>query len=273
MESNRILIRPRSFDSGTLAFEIDSLDGISDALKPLYVADGDKFKLKISGLPEPKNQADVSGLKSALEKEREAARKSAKELAKWKRLGLSQDEIQAVLDKDKKAAEDTARESGDYEALMAQAKEKWDKERDDLLARAETAEAHEREAVVNSQLTGSLAKAGFTEEGLALIPQMLAPRVKIETIDGQRVTTIMTEDMAAPMIGEAGTDRATFAELAKATAVKFPSLVKSDMNGGGGKPSGSGGNGGGKQMLRSEFNKLHPLEQSATVAGGTTIVD
>jgi len=50
-----------------LKAELDSLDGLDDSLKGLYVEQDGKFRLDAEGV-------DNSGLKSALEKERKAAR-------------------------------------------------------------------------------------------------------------------------------------------------------------------------------------------------------
>jgi hypothetical protein len=161
---------------------------------------------------------------------------------------------------------------GDFDTLMEQAQNKWAEERTAFQADLDEARSHEHSAVIENQLIGSLVAAGFTEEGISLLPQMLAKRVKIETIDGKRVSTIMTEDGSGPMGGEDG-GRATFAELAKTVSVKFPSLVNSQRLGGGGKPPSGGGNGSVKQMLRSEFDKLSGGEREQVISDGIAVVN
>ena len=252
-------------------FLLDSLDGLDAAYHGMYKKNkAGKFELQVKGMPK---QEDTKGLKKALETERENARAAAAEVRAWEKLGLTPDEITAIQKEADDAETELAKKNGDFDALMAQAKKKWDKERDELVAERDAAQSNEREAVIENQLMGSLSQAGFNEEGLSLLPNMLAPRVKIETIDGKRVTTILTKDGSAPMVGDGDGGRATFAELAKEASVAYPSLMNSQRRGGGGKPSEAGGSGSGKQMLRTEWNDLHPSEQQAVIADGTTLVD
>ena len=69
-----------------LKLTLDSLDGVDEAIKSLYVEQDGKFKLAVDGLE------DTSGLKSALEKERKA-RRDAEQRAK---LALSDEELEEV---------------------------------------------------------------------------------------------------------------------------------------------------------------------------------
>lgn len=77
-----------------LALTIDTLDGIDEGIKALYVADTDgKFKLDLEGYEDPK------GLKSALEKERTAA-KDANRLLKdtlKKYEGIDPEQVKTIL--------------------------------------------------------------------------------------------------------------------------------------------------------------------------------
>ena len=56
-----------------LALELSNLDGLDDAVKGLYVESDGAFKLDVSGLPE---MPDVTGLKTALQSERDAAKQA-----------------------------------------------------------------------------------------------------------------------------------------------------------------------------------------------------
>ena len=55
----------------TLAIKVDSVEGLDEATQALYVADGDGFKLDVSG---------IEGLESALKKERTGNRTASREL-------------------------------------------------------------------------------------------------------------------------------------------------------------------------------------------------
>ena len=72
-----------------LALLLDSLDGVAEALKPMYVAHEGKFRLDVDGVE------DVSGLKSALQKERDAAKLAQAELKKY--AGVDPDKYKGLL--------------------------------------------------------------------------------------------------------------------------------------------------------------------------------
>lgn len=90
---------------------VDSLDALPETLRDLYVADGAKFKLDVSGIE------DTSGLKSALEKERKSARESEAQSRAWKSLGKTTEEIQALIEAQAKSEEDSALKAGEFDKL------------------------------------------------------------------------------------------------------------------------------------------------------------
>jgi hypothetical protein len=83
-----------------LAYKLDSLDGLDEALKPLYAKDGDKFVL----------QVDDSGASSAVRKERERAEAAERALKDREKADLEQ--------KTAKEREELERK-GEYEKLRA----------------------------------------------------------------------------------------------------------------------------------------------------------
>lgn len=63
----------------TLKFQLDSLEGVDEAIQSLYVEKDGKFVLGIDGLPQ---QEDVTGLKAKVEEllgEKKAAEKARRE--------------------------------------------------------------------------------------------------------------------------------------------------------------------------------------------------
>lgn len=252
-----------------LAFEVESLDGIDDAVKGLYAEADGKFRLNISGLPKPE---DTTGLKKALE----AERRRAKGAEAYTRLGKTPEEIQELLSAQERAEEERKKKAGDFEALRKQDAEKHQKALKDFEGELEAARASERSAIISHQLTTALAKAGATEDGLEFLPDRLASRIKIETVDGKRVTRIVQADGETPMAGSDSRGLATFDDLAKEIMTKHPGLFKSDRPGGGGTPPNKGpaGGGSGKTMPRSEFDNIEdPAERASIIRSGTKITD
>jgi len=251
-----------------LKFIIDSLEGLDENTVKLYekTADG-KYQLKVEGLPEPE---DTSGLKTALQKERSNVSKLEGDLKAWKKLGETPDAVTETINGLKKAKGDPA----DGEKLLEQAQAKHKAEIETLTAERDKALASERTAIIENQFTASLAKAGFSDTGLSMIPKLHSERVKISEREGKRVIDIMTEDGSGPMVGTGEGSRATFDDLAKEFSVKYPDLLKSGRKGGGGTPPGNGGGGGSeKQMLRSDWNELDPIDQQKTIDDGVQLVD
>ncbi|MDF1685354.1 MAG: hypothetical protein P1U50_01080 [Parvibaculaceae bacterium] len=250
-----------------LKLELDSLDGLDDAMKGLYEESDGKFKLAVEGLE------DTSGLHSALTAERETRKKAEKEAAIFKRAGKTPEEIQELIEAQQKREEDDAKKRGDFEAIRKQDAEKFNAEREQLTSELEKMRASERSAIIETQLTSSLAKAGFTEEGLGLLPGVLSNRIKIETIDGNRKVQIFQEDGETPLAGSNKDGTANFEDLAKLVATQYPSLVSSTAKGGSGKQPGSAGRSDQKQMLRSEFDGLSAAEKAEIAQSGVKLID
>lgn len=216
-----------------LKLVVDSLDGIPEALHGEYEQDGDKFRLKVDGIE------DTSGLKSALEKERKAARELEKRVKRWEALGKTDEEIQALLAAAEEAERKKAELEGDHSKILKQHQEKWAKEKADLEAELNAARTSERGAIIGTSVMSALTKAGVTEEGADLLPDRLSGRIKFEIEDGKRVLKIMQADGETPMAGSGKDGAATFDDLVKEATEKWPSLFKGSGNSGSGKPPGN----------------------------------
>lgn len=70
-----------------LKFEVDTLDEIPESYRNEYVELNGKYRLDLDGYEDPVN------LKSALQKEREAARKYSAQLKQYEQIGLSVEDI------------------------------------------------------------------------------------------------------------------------------------------------------------------------------------
>jgi len=231
---------------------VDTLDSVPEAARSFYEEKEGKFALKVEGME------DVSGLKTALQKEREAA----KEAKRYKELGLSVEEIAELKALREKTEEDKAKALGDFDKLREKLTGQHQAELKKLQDRMAALERSEHQAVVTTGLMKALAEAGATEEGMALLPDIFAGRAKIESDGDKRVVKIMDAD-GTPMLVK-GRD-ATFADLAALAGEKYPSLFKATVKSGSGTPPGGNGAGRttGKEVKASELDGMKPIEKAA----------
>jgi hypothetical protein len=219
-----------------LKLNLDTLDGIEEALKPLYVEKDGKFFLSVEGTE------DTSGLKTALQKERRDRAELEKKVKRWEGLGKSDEEIAKLLKDTEDAERKKAEADGDHAKILKQHQDKWAKTEADLKSELDVARASERNAIVGERIMGALGKDGATEEGLDLIPDRLASRIHFDTKDGKRVLKIMQADGETPMAGTGPEGVATIDDLVKEAKQKWPSLFKgTGATGSGTQPSTGGG--------------------------------
>lgn len=227
-----------------LKLSVEKIDDVEENLRSLYVEKDGKFTLNVDGVE------DTTSLKGALEKERKRANDAEKQRKSWERIGKSPEEIQALLDAQEEAERRKAEEAGDHAKILKQHQDKWSKEKTDLENELNAARASERGAIIGNSVMGALTKESATEEGLDLLPDRLANRIKFETRDGKRVLKIMQADGESPMAGSGAEGSATIDDLVKEAKQKWPSLFKGSGQSGGGTPPGSGG--GGNPQIRTK---------------------
>jgi hypothetical protein len=207
---------------------VDSLDSVPEALRGEYAEKDGKFHLNVEGLE------DTGGLKKALESERKARAEREKQAKAWEKLGKSPDEIAELLGKLETDETERLKKKGDFDAILQQHTDKWNKERDGLTGEVEAARANERRAVVDGALAAALARENANESGLSLLPAQLGKNVVVETVDGKRVVKI-TNDDGTPMAGSGPGGLATIDDLVKAAKTAHPALFKANGAGGSGK--------------------------------------
>jgi hypothetical protein len=251
-----------------LQLVVDSLDSVPEALRGEYTEQDGKFRLNVDGME------DTAGLKSALDKERKTARDLAQKVKKWEALGKTDEEIAELLTAAEEAERKKAEGEGDFDKILGQHKTKWEKEKAELEAELSASRTSERSAIIETSVIGALTKAGVTEEGLDLLPERLAARIHLETVDGKRVLKIMQADGESPMAGAGKDGMATFDDLVKEAGTKWPSLFKGSGNSGSGKQPGNGGGAGGsKTITRAEWDKLSPADKQAKHRDGFKVID
>ncbi len=220
-----------------LKFQVDSLDGLDESVKALYSEKDGKFVLSVDGLPEIE---DVSGVKSALEKERAERKKYEKKVKQWEALGKSDEEIRELLDAQKSVEEDRAKKAGEWDKLKAQMNADHDKklgEKDsEITKRTSALEKY----LIESAATSAIAAA----KG---VPALLLPHVmkhmKVVEEDGD-FKAVVTNAKGEPRVdgkGEPLTVDALIAEMKADVNVFGRAFESSGSTGSGTRPNNTGG--------------------------------
>lgn len=247
-----------------LAAIVESIDSVPEAFRSEYTEKDGKFHLNVEGLE------DTGALKLTLQKERDARKALEKDVAAWKKLGKTPDEIAELTAAKEREAEEAAKKAGNFDAILKQHQDKWNAEKATLETELAAARGSERGAIIETSVMGALTKFKATPEGIDLLTERLGRRIKFETVDGKRQVHIMQADGETPMIGSGANGAATFDDLVKEAAKNYPSLFEGTGAGGGGKsPKSAGGTG--KTITRADFEKLAPSERIATVKTHTIV--
>lgn len=206
-----------------LKFQIDSLDGVDEAVRALYAEKDGKFVLGIEGLPQ---QEDVSGLKAKVDEllgEKKAAEKARKDA-----------EEQARLER-----EEAARKSGNVEELEKSWSEKYNRREAELNGMLEqergTLSTQIRDLTVGRTATDIASALAIPGSAKALLPH-IERRLSVEQRDGKPVVVVLDQQgkLSAATLDELK------AEFANDTAFA-PLIAGSKASGGGAAGAGGGG--------------------------------
>ena len=199
---------------------------------------------------------DVTGLKGALQKERENT-------AAYSKYGKPAD-IQAQIDTLTEKAKGNGKGADDAQAkLDAMALDYEGKltASNDRITQMMTRGAQ-------SDLKAELAKAGFVSEAIDMVANTAMNRLQFNE-DGS--AKVMTFD-GKPMIGNGADHGATLADLAKELAEANPFAVKSLALSGGGKPPGpNGGTPNQVTVTRAQFDSMSQGERSTHAKSGGAV--
>jgi len=206
-----------------LKFQLDSLEGVDEAVRALYTEKDGKFVLGIEGLPQPE---DVSGLKSKVEEllgEKKAAEKKAREAEEAARL----------------EREELARKSGNVEELERSWSEKYNRREAELNGTLEqertTLSTQIRDLTVGRTATDIASALTIPGSAKALLPH-IERRLSVEQRDGKPVVVVLDQQgkLSAATLDELK------AEFANDTAFA-PLIAGSKASGGGANGAGGGG--------------------------------
>lgn len=206
-----------------LKFQLDTLEGVDEAVRALYTEKDGKFVLGIEGLPQ---QEDVSGLKAKVDEllgEKKAAEKARKDA-----------EEQARLER-----EEAARKSGNVEELEKSWSEKYNRREAELNGLLEqergTLSTQIRDLTVGRTATDIASALAIPGSAKALLPH-IERRLSVEQRDGKPVVVVLDQQgkLSAATLDELK------AEFANDTAFA-PLIAGSKASGGGAAGAGGGG--------------------------------
>ena len=206
-----------------LKFQLDSLDGVDEAVRALYTEKDGKFVLGIEGLPQPE---DVSGLKAKVDEllgEKKLAEKKAREAEELART----------------EREEAARKSGNVEELERSWSEKYNRREAELNGTLEqergTLSAQIRDLTVGRTATDIASALAIPGSAKALLPH-IERRLSVEQRDGKPVVVVLDQQgkLSAATLDELK------AEFANDTAFA-PLIAGSKASGGGAAGAGGGG--------------------------------
>lgn len=206
-----------------LKFQLDTLEGVDEAVRALYTEKDGKFVLGIEGLPQ---QEDVSGLKAKVDEllgEKKLAEKKAREAEEAARL----------------EREEAARKSGNVEELERSWTEKFTRREAELNGTLEqeraTLSGQIRDLTVGRTATDIASALAVQGSAKALLPH-IERRLSVEQRDGKPVVVVLDAHgkLSAATLDELKAEIANDAAFA-------PLIAGSKASGGGAAGAGGGG--------------------------------
>lgn len=212
---------------------LDSLDGVPEALHGLFKEADGKFVLSAG--------EDVSGLKSALEKERRAAQKASRELAAI-REKVDIDKYEELLSAAEQAEAEKAKREGDWESMKAKLVEKHDQERAKWQEREDKLLGEIRKDKVES--AALMAINEHQANATLLLPHIQSRAEVVETDTGFEVRVM--DGRGEAMIADSDGNPLGIAGLVESLKQdeKYQPAFPSSGRGGSGGSEGSGGSDG-----------------------------
>lgn len=249
----------------SLELVVESLDNIAEALKGEYTKGEDgKFRLNVNGIE------DVSGLKSALQKERDNVKELKAKYAAYE--GIDPEKAQEALQKLRDLEEKKLIEAGELEKVLENRTKMMRQDHqaqvEQLTKRAETAETtivdlqkQLATAVIERGIADAVGEVGQPRKG-ALIDIIQRGR-QTWKLDDKGKPVAVNEDGTA-IYGKDGKEPISMKEWAQNLLEQAPHLFE-ESKGGGGRGSVVGADG--KSMSLEELAKLPPAQRIAFARG------
>lgn len=225
----------------SLKFKIDadSFGKLEEAQQALYSEKNGDYVLDVEGA---EGEDDVKGLKKALEAEREAARKAARQLkqAQEASSGIDKDKYEELLQKEQDAEEAAALKAGEFEKLKEQMLKKHREDLDKLRNEVTRRDTRIEELTIETAVVNELSKANGNVE-------LLRPHVRKHLkLDAETLEMVVLDnDGSTPKVDGEGKPAkldSLISEMRKSDT--FASAFKAtEQSGSGSDPGGDGGSG------------------------------
>lgn len=238
-----------------LDLEVTTLDSVPEAVRSLYIPNGDKFRLDVSGVE------DVTGLKSALEKERKTARELEKQANTWRTLGKTPDEIQALVTAQQQAETDKLAKAGEWDKLRAQMNDQHA-----VALKAEADKVSAKDKALGKYLVDSAAVSAIA--AAKGVPELLLPHVRsaVKVVEDNGEYHVRVVDAAGNPRVDAKGNFLSIADLVgemRSSEVFGRAFESSGASGGG--ASGTPAKSGGKTVItRAQYDALDPAAKAST---------
>lgn len=155
---------------------VDSLDGVDEPQRALYIETDGKFRLDIDGYEDP------TGLKSALKSERDAAKSAKQELNQFKQQfdGVDIEKIKEFASKYKSDEMSRLLADGKIDEVIAQKtdlmRSDYEQKLNEQTSRAQTLESK----VLNGFIAVAAAQAGVQPEAIDLVNMLASSQFKLD---------------------------------------------------------------------------------------------
>lgn len=236
-----------------LKAQVESLEGVDEQYHDLYSETEDGFRLEVEGVEFPD---EVKGLKSALDKEREARKRLEGQLGEipddWQdRLSEWEKLKEAERERERRKAE----ERGEFDKLRQQVQEQHEQARQEWQDQLQKVESQLVEKIRDE----AIASAGSEHDAhVHLLVTHARDFVRIEDKNGGRVPVVVDED-GTRRINNEGEDMTIPELVAWMKEQKFyqPLFKASGATGGGA----AGGDGAGSPGTRKKLNEMTDREK------------
>lgn len=231
-----------------LELELEKIDAVPEAFRPMYEEKDGKFRLKVNGLP------DVSGLRVKNDELLTEAKEAKKRLRAF--------EEQAEREKAELLAK-----SGDVTAIRTSYEEKLAKQKAEFEAQLSGLSGQLQGLTVGQTATALAAELALPGSAEVLLPHIKS-RLGMEMREGMPTTVVLGKDgkPSAMTLDE-------FKAELMANAAFAPLLAASKATGGGASGGGKGGGAAGKTLSRQQFASLNAAQKAAHFKEGGTLTD
>lgn len=233
---------------------LTDIENLPEGLKGALSETDGKHELDLSGLMA---KEDLTGLKSALEKERA-------NVAAWKKLGETPDDVTARIE-ELSNAKPKGKNDEEVAAMLKQVEDQYKGKLEATSAALEKT----RRQMTSETVKAELAKHGALPDALDVVANFANSRM-VFADDGS--LQIMTSD-GKPMVGSGENHTATIADLAKDLASSMAFAFKDTGTGGGGKPPQQGGTPQSKTITRTQWDGMSHSDRSQFSKDGGKVVD